>query len=85
MVSSAVHVCTSDLRGNLSGNMKTVKEEGFNMAFNTASAHLFFYLLWLFLAAASAINLGKDGRNEWTTEVRQSNPVPVKCGGVFSC
>lgn len=31
MVSSAVHVCTSDLRGNLSGF-----NGGFNMAFKTA-------------------------------------------------
>lgn len=96
MVSSAVHVCTSD-RGNLSGNMKTDEDEGSNMAFNTASdspvvadgvtrsAHLFFYLLRLFLAAAAAINLGRDGRNERTTEVRQSDPVPAQCGGVFSC
>lgn len=83
--------------GDLSGNMKTLKDEGFNVAFNAASdslsgpwshtrsAHLFFYLLRLFLAAAAAINLGKDGRNERPTEVRQSDPVPAKCGGVFSC
>lgn len=63
MVSSAAHVCTSYLRGNLI--VKTVKDEGFNAALSppstspavaegvTRSAHLF-YLLRLFLAAAAA-------------------------------
>lgn len=44
----------------------------------TRSAHLFFYLLRLFLAAAAAINLGQGGRNEGTIEVRQSGPVPAQ-------